>query len=100
HLGAMDSLDDGLLAVIETGSGELRYQRFEREEDLAVLQDAPTGALVAFEPNLAAPGPSDIAIAAVAERTGGLYSPDHHLAVAPDASPVLIKANVRRLEAM
>ncbi len=100
HLGPGDEFGDGFLAVIETGSGELRYQRFEREADLAVLQDAIPGAMVAFEPNVPEARPSDHAIAQVAERTGGVYSLEHHLTAAPGDSRGLVEANIRRLEAM
>ena len=100
HLGMADAFGDSFLAVVETGRGELRYQRFERADDLAVLQDAIPGAEVAFQPNVPAVRPSDHAIAAVAERSGGIYSLEHHLAEAPGVPRGLVEANIRRLEAM
>jgi hypothetical protein len=100
HVGPSDDLGGGVLAVIETDRGELRYQRFEREQDIVILQDAIPGAIVAFEPNHPEPRPSDRAIAAIAERTGGLYSADLHQAEAPSVSEGLLAANLRRLEAM
>ncbi|MBI1361881.1 MAG: DUF3363 domain-containing protein [Alphaproteobacteria bacterium] len=100
HLGPADDLGDSFLAVIETGRGELRYARIEAADDLAWLQDAAPGAIVAFEPNLPAVKPSDRAIAAIAGRTGGLYSMDHHLHETPGVARGLVGANIRRLEAM
>lgn len=100
HLGPADEFGDGLLAVIETGTGELRYQRFEREADMVRLRDVQPGAIIAFEPNVPEVRPSDRTIAAIAERTGGLYSFDHHTAETPGVSHGLVEANIRRLEAL
>jgi hypothetical protein len=100
HLAPADEFGDGFLAVIETGRNELRYQRFDREEDMARLRDTVRGAIVAFEANVPEVRPSDRAIAAVAGETGGLYSMEHHLGTAPGAARGLIEANIRRLEAM
>jgi len=95
-----DQFGDNFLAVVESGVGELRYARFERADDLAILADAPSGAIVAFEPVVARPRPSDEAVARVAARTGGLYSASHHVRVEPHVDEGLVAANVRRLEAM
>ncbi|MEP7210834.1 MAG: DUF3363 domain-containing protein, partial [Alphaproteobacteria bacterium] len=95
-----DEFGDRFLAVVETGIGELRYARFVSPDDLAVLADAPQGAIVAFEPKLARPRASDEAVARVASRTDGLYSVERHTAIEPRVDQGLIAANVRRLEAM
>ena len=100
HLGPSGDLDDNFVAVIETGRAELRYARFERQADMVQLDGAMPGAQVAFEPNLAEIRPSDRAIVDIADRTGGLYSAEHHLAEAPSVSRGLVQANIRRLEAM
>lgn len=100
HLGPADDLGDTFLAVVETDRGELRYARFERQADMVQLDGAQPGALVAFEPNEPEVRPSDRAIAHVADRTGGIYSAEHHLAEAPSVSRGLVQANIRRLEAM
>ncbi len=68
--------------------------------DLARLEGVVPGAVVAFAPNVPAPKPADHAIAAIAAKTGGLYSAEHHIAEAPGVSPGLVEANIRRLEAM
>lgn len=98
--GPVDDLGGVFLAVVETGQGELRYARIAREADLVTLDGAGRGAIVTLEPNVPAPRPADHAIAAIAERTGGLYSAEHHLAEAPRVSRGLIESNIRRLEAM
>jgi hypothetical protein len=100
HYGPADDLGGSFLAVVETGAGELRYARLAREADLAVLDGAGPGAIVTLEPNVSAPRPADHAIAAIAERTGGLYSAEHHFAETPGVSRGLVEANIRRLEAM
>ncbi|RYZ15258.1 MAG: DUF3363 domain-containing protein [Alphaproteobacteria bacterium] len=100
HLGPSGDLDDNVLAVIETTRGELRYGRFEKQADLVELDGALPGALVAFAPNVPEVRPSDRAIAEIADRTGGLYSAEHHLIETPSVSRGLVHANIRRLEAM
>ncbi|MDP3737456.1 MAG: DUF3363 domain-containing protein [Hyphomonadaceae bacterium] len=100
HVGPVDELDDRLLAVIETGGGELRYARFERPQDLAVLAGVQSGALVSIEPNVPEPRPSDEAVARIAGQTGGIYSVVSHAELEPHADRRVLEANVRRLEAM
>ena len=100
HYGPADDLGGSFLAVVETGKGELRYARLEREMDLVTLDGAGPGAIVTLEPNVPAPRPADHAIAAIAENTGGLYSADLHFAETPGVSRGLVEANIRRLEAM
>ncbi len=100
HYGPADELGSRFLAVIETGEGELRYARIAREEDLLTLDGVVPGAIVTLEPNVPAPKQADHAIAAIAEKTSGLYSAEHHLAETPHVSHGLIEANIRRLEAM
>ena len=99
--GRLDSdFGDNFLAVVESGAGELRYARFERTDDLAILADIPSGSIVAFEPAVARPRPSDEAVARVAARAGGLYSATIHANLEAHVDTGLIAANVRRLEAM
>ncbi|HEV7693907.1 MAG TPA: DUF3363 domain-containing protein [Hyphomonadaceae bacterium] len=100
HVGPVDELDDRLLAVIETGRGELRYARFERAQDLAVLAGAQPGAMVSVEPNIPELRPSDDAVARIAIQTGGVYSAAAHTELEPAADRRVIDANMRRLEAM
>ncbi len=100
HYGPADDLGGEFIAVVETGRGELRYVRIAREADLVTLDGAIPGSIVTLEPNVPAPKPADHAIAAIAERTGGLYSAEHHLAETPGVSRSLVEANIRRLEAM
>lgn len=100
HVGPVDELDDRLLAVIETGGGELRYARFERAQDLAVLAGVQPGALVSVEPNVPQLRPSDEAVARIAGQTGGIYSVISHAQLEPHTDRRVLEANVRRLEAM
>jgi hypothetical protein len=100
HYGPADDIGDIFLAILETGQGELRYAKFDQTDDLARLQDILPGSLVAFEPNVPTLRPSDEAVARIAERTGGLYSAEHHWGEEPYAGRDLIQANIRRLEVM
>jgi len=85
---------------VETGAGELRYARFEKADDLAILANVQPGAMVTIEPNRPAIRPSDEAVARVAAQTGGIYSPDAHAELEPYADRRILAANVRRLEVM
>jgi len=100
HLGPADDIGDAILVVIETARGELRYQRFERNGDLAPLQGTRPGAVIAFYPNIPEIRPSDRAVAEIAGRAGGIYSAAHHLRETPRVDRGLVDANIRRLEAM
>lgn len=100
HYGPADDMSDIFLAVIETGRGELRYACIAREADKLTLDGVVSGSIVTLEPNVPAPKPADHAIAAIAEKTGGLYSAEHHQSVSSRVSASLIYANIRRLEAM
>ncbi len=100
HIRVSDDFGDRFLAIIETGQGELRYARFERADDLAILADVQPGAIVAFEPSVPEVRPSDQAVARVAAQTGGVYSPAFHGELEADVSAGIMAANVRRLEAM
>lgn len=100
HLGPADDIGDRFLAVIETGAGELRYARFERAQDLAILDGAQTGALVTIVPNTPAIRPSDEAVARVARKTGGVYSAEVHAELEPFVDRRILTANIRRLEHM
>lgn len=100
HVSIADDYGDRFLAIIETGQGELRYARFERADDLAVLDDIQPGAIVSFEPVVPAVRPSDEAVARVAAQTGGIYSPTLHGEREADVGSGIMAANVRRLEAM
>ncbi len=100
HLGRVDEIGDQFLAVVETGAGELRYARFERPQDLAILAGAEPGAIVSFEPNVPTIRPSDEAVARIASSGGGIYSPSIHSELEPNIDRRLIAANVRRLEVM
>ncbi|MBK8840873.1 MAG: DUF3363 domain-containing protein [Hyphomonadaceae bacterium] len=100
HVSIADDFGDRFLAIIETGQGELRYARFERADDLAVLDDIQPGAIVSFEPVVPAVRPSDEAVARVAAQTGGIYSPTLHGEREADVGSGIMAANVRRPEAM
>jgi hypothetical protein len=100
HFGPADDLGGSFLAVVETGEGELRYARLARAADIVTLDGSAPGAMVTLEPHVPAPRPADHAIAAIAEKTGGLYSAEHHLAETSSVSHGLIESNIRRLEAM
>lgn len=100
YLGPVDEISDRFLAVVETGNGELRYARFERPEDLAVLAGAEPGAIVSFEPNQPTIRPSDEAVARIAGGSGGIYSAGVHEQLDPGVDQRLVAANVRRLEVM
>lgn len=100
RLGPSDEFEDKFLAVVETGSGELRYARFEKADDLAILAGAQPGAMVEIHPNKPAIRPSDEAVARVAARTGGIYSSEAHVELEPSVDQRLLATNVRRLEVM
>jgi hypothetical protein len=100
HIGRVDEIGDQFLAVVETGAGELRYARFERPQDLAILAGAEPGAIVSFEPNVPTIRPSDEAVARIASSGGGIYSPRIHSELEPGVDPRILAANVRRLEVM
>lgn len=100
HIRVSDDFGDRFLGIIETGQGELRYARFERADDLAILADVQPGAIVSFEPSVPEVRPSDQAVARVASQTGGVYSPALHGELEVDVPTGIMAANVRRLEAM
>ena len=100
HVGIVDELSERTVAIIEEGDGRLRYAGFDRSEDQAVFAGIARGALVEFTPRVAELRPADEAVARVADQTGGLYSVEHHAALAPHADAALMAGNVRRLEAM
>ena len=100
HYCPTDDFGDRFVAVIETGAGELRYAKFERPRDLAILADIQPGSMVTFEPNQPTLRPSDIAVARVAEQTGGVYSVAAHASLEPYADRGVMEANIRRLENM
>lgn len=100
HLGLTDELGDKFLAIVETGAGELRYARFERAQDLAILDGAEAGAMITISPNKPAVRASDEAVARVAARSGGAYSAELHAAQEPGIDTRLAAANIRRLEVM
>ena len=99
-LSHSDDGADNLIAIIENGRGELRYTRFREPGALAILEDTPKGALIAFEPQEARIGPSDEAVARVARLNRGLYSADIHARMEANVPDGLVAANIRRLEAM
>lgn len=100
HVGPADEFGDRFLAVVETSAGELRYARFERQQDLAVLSGVQPGALVTIAPNHPATRPSDHAVNRVAAQSGGIYSPQAHAELDPYVDSRIIAANIRRLEAL
>ena len=100
HVGPTDEFGDKFLAIVETGAGELRYARFGQADDLAILTGAQPGAIVEIRPNQPTIRPSDKAVAQIAARMGGAYSPEAHAALAPHVDRGVLAANVRRLEAM
>ena len=100
HYGPTDDFGDRFVAVIETGAGDLRYAKFERPQDLAVLADIQPGSMVTFAPNEPTLRPSDIAVARVADQTGGIYSVAAHASLEPYADRGVMEANIRRLENM
>ena len=100
HYGPTDDFGDRFVAVIETGTGELRYARFERPQDLAVLADIEPGSMVTFAPNEPTLRPSDLAVARVADQTGGVYSVAAHASLEPYVDRGVMEANIRRLENM
>lgn len=100
HVVPTDEFGDRFVAVIETAAGELRYAKFDRQQDIACLTDIQPGAMVVFEPNKPALRPSDLAVARIADQTGGLYSVETHARLEPNADRRVLEANVRRLESM
>lgn len=100
HFGPVDDLGETFLAIVENERGEIRYATLDHANDLAQLDGVKTGAIVAFEPRNVGTRPTDEVVAAIAAQTGGAYSIEHHKTTKPGASPEIMAANIRRLEAM
>ena len=100
YFGPVDDLGEIFLAVVENENGEMRYTTLDQADDLAHLVGVKAGAMVAFEPRNVRVRPTDEAVAAIAAKTGGVYSIEHHRTTRPGASQETMAANVRRLEAM
>jgi hypothetical protein len=100
HFGPVDDLGETFLAIVENEQGQMRYATLDQANDLAQLDGVKTGAIVAFEPRSVGTRPTDEVVAAIAAQTGGAYSIEHHKTTRPGASPEIMAANIRRLEAM
>ena len=100
HFGPVDDLGETFLAIVENEQGEMRYATLDQANDLAQLDGIKPGAIVAFEPRSVGTRPTDEVVAAIAAQTGGAYSIEHLKTTRPGASPEIMAANVRRLEAM
>lgn len=100
YAGPVDDFGERFVAILETGSGELRYARMTRSEDLMTLLDAPLGAIAKLEPVKPSARPSDEAVARIAADAGGVYRVEDHLRREPGVPRGLAEANIRRLEAL
>ncbi|WP_372071462.1 relaxase/mobilization nuclease and DUF3363 domain-containing protein [Tistrella mobilis] len=95
--GLHDELNDGHYIQVDASDGRVHYVALDPRQD---MEDLPLGAVVQVEPAATGLKPSDRTIAQVAQRNGGLYSPDAHHGADPRASSEFVQAHVRRLEAL
>ena len=95
--GLQDELSDRSFAILDATDGRTMHVDLGSKIDPGSL---PKGALVEIAPNMALPKPSDLTIAKIAQRSGGIYSPLHHRHIDPSASVDYIQAHERRLEAL
>lgn len=95
--GIHDELNDGHYILLDASDGRVHYAALDPRQE---MEDLPLGAIVEVHPAVAGLKPSDRAIAEVAQRNGGLYSPDAHHDSDPRASAEFVQAHARRLEAL
>ncbi len=95
--GVLDDVNDRSYIVLDTLQGEALFVETGREANLAQIE---RGMVVTAGPQTYAPKASDITIADIASKRGGIYSPSFHEMSDPGAREEFIKAHVRRLEAM
>ena len=95
--GVLDDVNDRSYIVLDTLQGEALFVETGREANLAQIE---RGMVVTAGPQIYAPKASDITIADIASKRGGIYSPSFHEMSDPGAREEFIKAHVRRLEAM
>jgi len=94
--GAADDAHDRRFLGIDGADGH----QWHVEIDLKSGAMPPEGAVVEMSKGEGGRRKSDVAIAAIAERNGGVYSDDLHAAVDPKASPEYRLTHKRRLEAL
>ncbi|GAB4531906.1 MAG: relaxase/mobilization nuclease RlxS [Amphiplicatus sp.] len=94
--GALDDSHDRRFLALEGADGNQWRAPFDFTPGAA----PPVGAVVEASRARAEPKPSDVAIAAIAARNGGVYSAALHRAAEPGASAAFIEAHKRRLEAL
>jgi len=94
--GAADDAHDRRFLALEGADGN----QWHVEIDLRPGAMPPAGAVVELSKTEGAPKKSDLTIAAIAERHGGVYSGDLHAAADPKSSADYRLTHKRRLEAL
>lgn len=95
--GLHDELKDGHYITVDATGGRVHYVALDPRQDMA---DLPIGAIVEVQPAERGLGRADRAIAEIARRNGGVYSPEVHRELDRDASEEFVKAHIRRLEVL
>jgi len=95
--GMLDDVNDRSYIILDTMQGEALFIETGREANIAELE---RGMVVTAGPQTCVPKSSDITIADIASKRGGIYSPSFHEMSDPSVREEFIKAHVRRLEAM
>ena len=95
--GLADELRDHHYLVIDGVDGRSHYVAAGKGD---AIEPLGVGAIVRITPRAGLVRASDERIAAIAQRNGGRYSPDVHLAAEPGTSMRFAKAHVRRLGAI
>jgi type IV secretory pathway VirD2 relaxase len=95
--GLHDELNDGHYIMVDAADGRVHYVALDPRQD---MDDLPAGAIVEVQPAERGMGRADRIIAEIAQRNGGIYSPELHRAHEGEASEEYIKSHVRRLEAL
>ena len=93
--GLSDELNNGFYVVVDGVDGKAHYVDLGQRPD---VEDITTGAIVEVTARSDVAKKADRTITGVAEKNGGLYSIDAHLAHDTDSSKAHAQAHVRRLE--
>jgi type IV secretory pathway VirD2 relaxase len=91
-----DNKEGAHYLIVDGVDGRLHYA----EVPEATPREVAPGAIVRLGGQIKAPREVDRTVDAIAQRSGGTYSPDLHKTFDPSARPEFIAAHVRRLEAM
>lgn len=88
------------VVVMETTDGRLGHVLLRDRNAAMGLDGIPKGAIISVTGQARAPRPVDMGIAAVAARTGGIWSEAEHRQSFPEARGPYLSFHTRRIEAM